>query len=278
MPFDDTRERVQHHLEPLAGRDQAEGREQEAGLHRLEAAGVRGEVPRRAPAVELGRAAASCGGAPCGTTADLGRVAAPRCSSSRRADSVMTITRSASSQSAVKTRAGPASERRARCEASPPAVARAPPRTRGRTRRLVHRRSRTRVARSTTSTSVRARAARGAHVVAARSLEDRLHDLGPLRRRRMVDDHERRNVVDVIDGEQRLADVVRERADPARARRVGREDRGPHALTGPRSYLPRACFFPASPSPSHSRVGSPCLLRRPPLAFAACASPSLALP
>src|SRR5581483_2361352 len=70
--------------------------------------------------------------------------------------------------------------------------------------------------------------ARGAHVVAAGALRDRLEDLGSLRRGRLVDDHEGRHVVDPVRGEERLTYVVRERADTAGPWWIRREDGDTH--------------------------------------------------
>ena len=104
MALDDRRQCVEHRLEALTGRDQPEGREQEARLHPLVAARRRtGRSAGRLPASSSRRAAPSCVGAPCGTTTILSAAHASSSTSSRLPVSVITITRSASSQSAVKT-------------------------------------------------------------------------------------------------------------------------------------------------------------------------------
>ena len=54
MALDDRRQRIEHHLDPLARREQTEGREQEARLHARVAADGGGDVARPAARVELG--------------------------------------------------------------------------------------------------------------------------------------------------------------------------------------------------------------------------------
>ena len=70
--------------------------------------------------------------------------------------------------------------------------------------------------------------ARGAHIVSARALRDGLEDLRALRARRIVDDDEGAAILDIGDAEQRRSYVERKGSDPARTRRVRREDRGTH--------------------------------------------------
>ena len=67
MALDDRRQRLDHRLDPLAGRDQPEGREQEP----LVAAVVRRPSARPSAADAIAARRASTGGAPCGTTRTL---------------------------------------------------------------------------------------------------------------------------------------------------------------------------------------------------------------
>ncbi len=83
-----------------------------------------------------------------------------------------------------------------------------------------------------------------ANVVAARPLRDGAHDLRALRARRLVDDDELADVVDIADAEQRLPYVEGESANPARAGWERRKDRGTHGCAplspdarGPREKL-----------------------------------------
>ena len=70
--------------------------------------------------------------------------------------------------------------------------------------------------------------ARGPDVVAAGSLRDRRHDARPLRTRRIVDDHDLRHRLDLVQPDQRRANVGGERPDPARARWVRGDDGRAH--------------------------------------------------
>ena len=100
MTLDDRRQRLDHRLEPLARRDQPEGREQEPARRRRRRAGAR---VARAPCGELG-ARASTRRCAVRHDADLARPGRRLAStSSRRAVSVITITSSASRQSAAST-------------------------------------------------------------------------------------------------------------------------------------------------------------------------------
>ena len=145
MALDDRRQRLDHGLEALAGRDQAEGREQEAivgAVVRPERRAVRrrggclGAGARREPRRRAVRDDANL------LLADRRRSrragAAPSPSSRSRAR------RGRTARSAP--RAGAASAARARCAASRRAAGRAPRRTTARTRRRARRRSRTRAA------------------------------------------------------------------------------------------------------------------------------------
>ena len=69
---------------------------------------------------------------------------------------------------------------------------------------------------------------RSADVVAARALGRGAQDLGPLRARGLVDHDELDDVVDAGDVEQSSPDIEGESADPARAGWERREDRGTH--------------------------------------------------
>ena len=80
----------------------------------------------------------------------------------------------------------------------------------------------------TTSTSSRPEDPGRANVVAAHALRDRCHEPGPLRPRRLVDDHDLLDAVDPVEAEQRSPHVCGERADAAGPRRVCGDDRGAH--------------------------------------------------
>jgi len=69
---------------------------------------------------------------------------------------------------------------------------------------------------------------RCAHVVPSDTLRDRGDEPVPLGARRLVDDHDLLDAVDPLDAEERAADVGGERADAAGTRRIGRDDRGAH--------------------------------------------------
>ena len=69
-----------------------------------------------------------------------------------------------------------------------------------------------------------------ANVVASNRLRDRGHEPRPLRAGRVVDDDDLLDAVDPVDPEQRGAHVGRKGADPAGTRRVGGDDRGAHGL------------------------------------------------
>ena len=71
--------------------------------------------------------------------------------------------------------------------------------------------------------------ARCADVVAANALRDRRDEARALRPRRLVDDHDLLDAVDLVEAEKGAADVRRESADAAGARRVGGDDRGAHS-------------------------------------------------
>ena len=68
----------------------------------------------------------------------------------------------------------------------------------------------------------------GPDVVAARSLRDRRHDARALGPRGIVDDHDLRHGLDLVQPDQRRANVGSERPDPARTRRVGGDDGRAH--------------------------------------------------
>ena len=74
-----------------------------------------------------------------------------------------------------------------------------------------------------------------AHVVPANRLRDGGQQLGPLRARRLVDDHDRADAIDAREREQRRSHVEREGADATCTRRIRREDRGTHASGAPLS-------------------------------------------
>jgi len=69
---------------------------------------------------------------------------------------------------------------------------------------------------------------RRADIVSASALGDGLKDLRALRTRGIVDDDKRAAILDLRDAEQRRSHVECKGSDPARARRVRREDRGTH--------------------------------------------------
>ena len=95
---DHRRQRFDHRLEALPGRDQPERREQEAAACAT--------IGRRCPKVGIaGGARVSRVGAPCGTTRIFSSGQAPHSTSSRSAVSVITITSSACAQSSVSTSA-----------------------------------------------------------------------------------------------------------------------------------------------------------------------------
>ena len=97
IPLDDRRKRLDHGLDPLAGRDEAERREAEPAV----AAIARCDLSSRALAARAIRRA----GAPCGTTRTFSSGHVPESTSSRSAVSVITITSSASLHSSVSTSA-----------------------------------------------------------------------------------------------------------------------------------------------------------------------------
>jgi hypothetical protein len=63
---------------------------------------------------------------------------------------------------------------------------------------------------------------------AARSLRDRRNDPRPLWARRIVDDHDLRDGLDLVEPDQRRSNVGCECADPAGAWRVRRNDGNAH--------------------------------------------------
>ena len=70
-------------------------------------------------------------------------------------------------------------------------------------------------------------------VVAPHCLRHGREDIVALRARRLVDDGDRAHALHARGREQRCADVEGERSDPARARRVRREDRSTHGSVRP---------------------------------------------
>ena len=66
--------------------------------------------------------------------------------------------------------------------------------------------------------------ARSPDIVAAGSLRDRRHDARPLRTGRIVDDHDFRHRLDLVQPDQRCTNVRGERPDPACARWVRGDD------------------------------------------------------
>ena len=90
----------------------------------------------------------------------------------------------------------------------------------------------------------------GADIVATNTLRDRGHEPRALRPRRLVDDHELLDAVDPIEAEQGAADVRCEGADAASPRRVGGDDRGAH---GRPASLPSEVPARAPRAPSVSR-------------------------
>ena len=74
----------------------------------------------------------------------------------------------------------------------------------------------------------------------------------PLRARRLVDDRDRANALHARDRQQRRPNVEREGSDPARARRVRREDGGTHGARAPLSSGVRR----AGAQPPYSLAGS----------------------
>ena len=98
IPLDDRRKRLDHGLDPLAGRDEAERRQADP---RRRSPITRCDLCSRALAARAIRRA----GAPCGTTRTLSAEHVPESTSSRSAVSVITITSSASLHSSVRTSA-----------------------------------------------------------------------------------------------------------------------------------------------------------------------------
>ena len=76
---------------------------------------------------------------------------------------------------------------------------------------------------------------RRADVVAAHRLRDGGEDVVPLRARGLVDDRHCAHALDAGNRQQRRPNVEREGSDPARARRVRREDRSTHGGRAPLS-------------------------------------------
>ena len=228
MARDDRGKRIEHHLDPLPGEKQPEGRDQEAGLDpRVAARGGR-DVAGPAPGIEL-----------CAGTAELRRSAV------RDDVDLLVCTRSDFDQEPPR--------RLGHHDHTLGLVAQ-----RGQNLELMRRRRREHrvqgdderlrelagerqhvlaVAPAEDAVLVleqddvdirAAERAGGADVVAARSLRDGLRDLGPLRARRLVDDHERADVIDAVDAEQCEPNVERERTNPAGTGWKRRKDRGTH--------------------------------------------------
>ena len=79
-----------------------------------------------------------------------------------------------------------------------------------------------------------------AGVICADGLHDRRDHPRPLRTRRLVDDHDLLDALDPVHREQCSANVGRERADPTRSRREGRNDRRAHSSRFPSwTFQPR---------------------------------------
>ena len=72
-------------------------------------------------------------------------------------------------------------------------------------------------------------------VIAPHRLRHGREDVVPLRARRLVDDRDCTHALHARNRQQRRPDVERERSDPARARRVRREDRSTHGARAPLS-------------------------------------------
>ena len=192
----------------------------------------------------------STAGAPCWTTRIFSGAQVPICTSRRSAVSVITMTRSASSQSAVRTsrwwslglrehgvqrqdeRAGELLREGENVlavgSAEDPVL----------------------VLQEDDVDVEAAEEPRRADVVAADRLRDGRDDLWALRARCLVDDRDRADALHAGDAEERRPQVEREGSDPARARRIRREDGGSHGARAPLSIGCPACWrFPACSVP-----------------------------
>ena len=228
MLLDDRRQRVEHHLDSLSGREQAERREQEPRLDaRVAAAGGR-DVTRPAAGVELS-------------------ARAPELDRRTVRDDVDLLVR-AGADLAQQPAAGLGhhdhplrfvAERRQHLELVTRRLGQdRVQRHDERLRELAHEREHVLPVATAVDPvlvlqqhdiDVRARERpRSADVVSARALRDGAQDLGPLRARRLVDHDELADVVDAGDVEQSSPDVEGESADPARAGWERRKDRGTH--------------------------------------------------
>ena len=233
IPLDDCRQRVEHHLEALAGRDQPEGGEQEALLHPFEPAEARRDVARTAARVELGARRSELDRGAVGhdidllgrTRADLNQQAPRR--HGHHDHALRLVAKGCQDFELVgRRRRQHGMQRhdewlsqlaREREDVLPVLSAEDPV--------LVLQQH-----------DIDVRAAERpcrAHVVAARALGDGLEDVVVLRARRLVDDNDGADVVHVVYVEQRPPDIEGEGADPARAGWKRRKDRGTHAGVRP---------------------------------------------
>ena len=252
IPLDHRGECLDHGLDALAGRDEAERREPEAAR--------RERVGRGAYACRAARCDERAG-APCGTTRtfssghvpDSTSIAAP-CRSSRSRARPRCTAPSAPPPDA-------AWARRAPCAESRRAAGPAPARRRARIPRRGRRRSRTRAGATRRDIEPPQHPCRS-DVVGTDRLCDRRQQAAPLWARRFVHDRDEIRDLDRVRAEERASQVGRERTDPAGARRERGDDRGPHVLSAPaRVDAPSACMRCGTCRPPRTEVGLP----RPPL-------------